>query len=113
MATPSSDKEEAALANYGAGNRFTPNTPLTPALPAAATAGGRGPPGGPSPYALQQARKGLTLADIRRRNLDEQQALRDEGHLRRYRVCAINTQHARCIWGISWPFRAVEYVLGR
>ncbi|OEH79238.1 hypothetical protein cyc_06274 [Cyclospora cayetanensis] len=33
----------------------------------------------------QQRNKGLTLADIRRRNLDEQQALRDEGHLRRYR----------------------------
>lgn len=83
MATPSSDIEQAALKNYGAGNRFTPNTPITPEV--AAAAAGRGPPGGPSPCGVQQQRRGLTLADIRRRNLDEQQALRDEGHLRRYR----------------------------
>lgn len=91
MATPSSDVEAAALKNYGAGKRFTPNTPITPDVASAAEGGGApptGPPGGPSPYgAQQQQRRGLlTLADIRRRNLDEQQALRDEGHLRRYRV---------------------------
>ncbi|KAL8424806.1 hypothetical protein Efla_005389 [Eimeria flavescens] len=87
MATPSSDVEQAALKNYGAGNRFTPNTPSTPdaAAAAAGARGGGGPAGGPSPYALHQQRRGLTLADIRRRNLDEQQALRDEGHLKRYR----------------------------
>lgn len=87
MATPSSDVEAAALKNYGAGKRFTPNTPITPDVAAAAAAGRAppGPPGGPSPYGAQQQRRGLTLADIRRRNLDEQQALRDEGHLKRYR----------------------------
>ncbi|KAL8432824.1 hypothetical protein ACSSS7_004324 [Eimeria intestinalis] len=86
MATPQSDVEQAALKNYGAGNRFTPNTPFTPeGTSAAAAAAQKGPQGGPSPYALHQQRRGLTLADIRRRNLDEQQALRDEGHLKRYR----------------------------
>ncbi|KAL8270067.1 hypothetical protein Esti_006017 [Eimeria stiedai] len=88
MATPESDVEQAALKNYGAGNRFTPNTPFTPegaAAAAAAAAAQKGLQGGPSPYALHPQRRGLTLADIRRRNLDEQQALRDEGHLKRYR----------------------------
>ncbi|KAL8445504.1 hypothetical protein Emed_005558 [Eimeria media] len=88
MATPQSDVEQAALKNYGAGNRFTPNTPFTPEGAAATAAAQRGPQGGPSPYALHQQRRGLTLADIRRRNLDEQQALRDEGHLKRYRLAA-------------------------
>ncbi|KAL8456008.1 hypothetical protein Emag_000137 [Eimeria magna] len=85
MATPQSDVEQAALNNYGAGNRFTPNTPFTPEGATTTAAAQKGPPGGPSPYALHQQRRGLTLADIRRRNLDEQQALRDEGHLKRYR----------------------------
>lgn len=93
MATPSSDVEQAALKNYGAGKGYTPNTPETPNAAAAAAAGAlpprlsgsSGP--GPSPFAAQQQqRRGVTLADIRRRNLDEQQALRDEGHLKRYRV---------------------------
>lgn len=90
MATPSSDVEQAALQNYGAGHRFTPNTPITPdAVGTAAGAGGHPRPpgsgGGPSPYALQQQRRNVTLADIRRRNLDEQQAMRDDGHLKKYR----------------------------
>lgn len=83
MATPSSDKEEAALNNYGAGLRFTPNTPLTPQT--AAAAAGKILPA-PSPLFPGAPRRGLTLADIRRRNLEEQNAARDEGHLRRYRV---------------------------
>lgn len=94
MATPSSDIEQAALKNYGAGKGFTPNTPETPDIAAKGAGGGGnkaerfsgigGP--GPSPFALQQQqRRGMTLADIRRRKLDEQQALRDEGHLKRYR----------------------------
>ncbi|CDJ60945.1 hypothetical protein, conserved [Eimeria maxima] len=93
MATPSSDREGSA---FGGGSNYTPSTPMSPeaaAAAAAAAAGRRGPHGGPSPYTLQQQqqqqqqqqRRGLTLADIRRRNLDEQQALRDVGHLKRYR----------------------------